>query len=384
MRKPLTLLPGAAFLLFVCVGITGCNRAPANPVAATPTIVTVAHPIQREVIESGEFTSRTAAVESVQVRARVTGYLDKINFAEGAEVKADEVLYEIDPRPYKAVFDQAKGNLEVFEARLKRQDADLARARNLLSTGALAREDYDKALGDRGETAASIAAQHATIARAKLDLDFTKVLAPVAGRVSRTQITKGNLVKADDTVLTTLVSLDPMYAYFDVDENTVLRVQQLIREGKAKSARDVKINVTLRLANGFDYPEPGPIDFVDNQVDPKTGTLRLRGVFPNPKRVLTPGLFGRVRVPIGYAHPAILIADRALSTDQGQRIVFVIDSKNEVARRPVEIGSVHDGLRVIESGLTLEDRVIVDGVQSVKPGAIVQPKTIEMAPPKKE
>jgi RND family efflux transporter MFP subunit len=352
MRKPLAALTGTGVLLVICATLVGCSRTPVALTSAPP-LVTVGYPVQREVTDSAEFTGRVAAVESVQVRARVSGYLNKIDFTEGKEVKAGDLLYEIDPRPYQAALAQAEGNLGLFESRFRRQEADVARAQSLYTTNALSREDYDKAVGDRGETIASIRAQKGIIDRAKLDLGFTKITAPVAGRVSRTQITLGNLVKADDTLLTSLVSLDPIYVYFDVDEGTVLRVQELIRAGKAKSAREGGMKVSLRLANGKLYPDAGTVDFVDNQVDPKTGTLRLRGVFTNEKRVLTPGLFGRVRVPIGDPHQALLVADR--------------------------VGALHDGLRVIESGLQPSERVIIDGLQQVKPGTIVQPKLIDMA-----
>ncbi len=362
----------------LCFGMTGCGRPLSEAPVSAPTPVSVSYPVERDVTNYEEATGRTDSVESVQVRARVNGYLDKINFQEGALVKQGEVLYEIDPRPYKAVLDQALGNVASMEARLKRQDADLRRAEKLVGTSALSREEFDKIVGDRGETAASFASLRAAVDRAKLDLDFTKVLAPVSGRIGRTLITRGNLVVADNTILTTIVSLDPMYAYFDVDENTVLRVRQLIREGKAKSARETEVPVQLALANEEGFPHKGTINFVDNQINPKTGTLRIRGLFPNKDEVLAPGSFARVRVPIGEPHKALLVTERAIDTDQGQKIVYVVNEKNEVVSRPIRLGPRDDGLRVIEDGLKPGERVIVNGLQQVRPGAAVEPKLVDM------
>jgi RND family efflux transporter MFP subunit len=220
------------------------------------------------------------------------------------------------------------------------------------------------------------------VASRQLDLDYTKVTAPVSGRVSRYVVTVGNLIQSGDqnggTLLTTVGSVDPMYAYFDVGEHTVLRVRQLVRAGKAKSARDGELPVWLGLANEDGYPYRGTINFVDNQVNPKTGTLRLRGVFPNQDEALSPGYFARVRVPIGFPHQALLVSDRALDTDQGQKVVFVVDKDNQVVSRPVRIGALHDGLRAIEGGVKPGERVIVNGLQQVRPGITVEPRLVDM------
>jgi RND family efflux transporter MFP subunit len=342
--------------------------------------VTVSRPIEREVVDYNSFTGRTAAVESVEIRARVSGYLDKIHFREGSEVKQGDLLFEIDPRPYRTALDQAKGNLASAEARLKRQDADVARAEQLVSTNAISRQDYDLAVGDRGETAASLQALRAAVERANLDLEFAKINAPISGRIDRALVTVGNLVAADSTVLTTIVSLDPIYAYFDSDEATVLDYRQLIREEKAISAEEAKLPVYVGLANEQGYPHEGVIDFVSNQLNPGTGTLRVRGVFSNEHRILSPGLFVRVRVPIGSPRRALLVTERALDTDQGQKILYVINDKNVVASRPVRIGALHDGLRIIEEGLHPQDGVIVNGLQYVRPGATVEPTLVDMPP----
>jgi RND family efflux transporter MFP subunit len=363
------------------LGLTGCSRAPLE-VPAAPTPVTISHPVEQEVTDYADFTGRTAAVDSVDVRARVWGYLDKVNFKEGDLVKEGDVLFEIDPRTYQAALDQAEGNQASTLARLERLNADLGRAQRLLERRVINREEYDKVEGDRGETAASRAALKAAVERAKLDLEYTKVTAPVSGRVSRYVVTVGNLVQAGDqgggTLLTTIVSVDPMYAYFDVDEHTALRVRQLVREGKSDSPRDGGYPVLLGLANEEGYPHQGTINFVDNQVNPKTGTIRVRGVFPNKDQALLPGLFARVRVPIGRAHQALLVSDRALDSDQGQKILYVVNDKNEVVSRPVRIGALHDGRREITAGLKSGERVIVTGLQQVRPGITVEPKLVDM------
>ena len=272
-----------------------------------------------------------------------------------------------------------------MEARVARLDADLARVQKLVGSGAITREEYDKVVGDRGEAVASREALKAAVERAKLDLQYTKVIAPISGRVSRYFVTVGNLVQAGDqgggTLLTTIVSLDPMYAYFDVDEHTALRVRQLVREGKADSPRDGGFPVSLGLANEEGFPHEGTINFVDNQVNPKTGTIHVRGVFANKDQVLLPGFFARVRVPIGRPHKALLISDRALDNDQGQKILYVVDEKNEVVARPVQVGALHGGLREITDGLKSGERVIVNGLQQVQFGVKVDPKLVDMPLP---
>jgi RND family efflux transporter MFP subunit len=369
-------------VLGICVGLAGCAAAPSGAPVPASTPVTVSHPAERYVTDYADFTARTAAVDSVEVRARVWGYLDRVNFKEGDLVKKGDVLFEIDPLTYKAALDQAVGNLASIEARVERLDADLARARRLVGTRAIGREEFDKIAGDRGEAAASRAALKAAVERARLDLGYTRVIAPISGRVSRYVVTVGNLVQAGDqgggTLLTTIVSVDPMYAYFDVDEYTALRVRRLVREGKSDSPRDGGFPVWLGLANEAGHPHRGTINFVDNQVNPKTGTIRLRGVFPNKEQVLLPGLFARVRAPVGRPQKALLVSDRALDTDQGQKVLYVVNNKNVVVSRPVRLGALHDGLREITEGLKPGERVIVNGLQQVRPGVTVEPTVVDM------
>jgi RND family efflux transporter MFP subunit len=378
----LRLAIASALVPGLCLALAGCTRAPSEAPAAAPPPVTVSYPVEREVTDYADFTARTAAVDSVELRARVSGYLDKVNFKEGALVKKGDVLFEIDPRTYQAVLKHAEGNFAAAEARVVRLNADFARAQRLIGTGAMSREDFDKISGDRGEGVASQAALKAAVERAQLDLGFTKVTAPVSGRISRYFVTVGNLVQAGDltggTLLSTIVSVDPMYAYFDVDEHTVLRVKQLIREGKAKTPDDPDIPVWLGLANEDGHPHRGSIHFIDNQVNPRTGTLRVRGVFPNKDEALSPGYFARVRVPIGVPHTALLVTERALDTDQGQKVVYVVDKDNRVVAHPVRLGALHDGRREITDGLKPGERVIVNGLQLVRPGVTVESKLVDM------
>ncbi len=381
MRNSSTLLARCGLVLGLSLVLMGCAREPSAGPSTAPITVPVSKPEERKIRDYSDATGRVAAVDSVEVRPRVWGYIDKFTFKEGALVKKGDVLFEIDPRTYKAALTQAEGNLASAQAKAKRLEADLKRADLLLAKQSISQQDYDKTVSDRGEAVASVTALKGTLEQAKLDLGFTKVTAEVSGRVGRALVTEGNLVQSGQTgatVLTTLVSVDPMYVYFDVDERTVLRVRQLIREGKAKSARDVPLPVYLSLANEEDFPHKGHLDFVDNQVNPKTGTLRIRGVFPNADEFLAPGYFARVRVPIGFPHDALLISDRAIDSDQGQKIVYVVDESNKVAVRPIRLGDLHDGLRVVEDGLKAGERILVTGLQQVRPGQIVEPTLVKM------
>jgi RND family efflux transporter MFP subunit len=365
-------------IMLGCAALGGCGAPQAAPGPPPPPEVFVSSPVARQVTDYEDFPGRTEAVVSVDIRARVNGYLDKVNFKEGTEVKQGDVLFEIDPRPYKAALDQAVGNLASMEARLKRLDLDLGRAQRLVGTTAMSREDYDKIVGDRGETAASLQALRAGVQRARLDLDFTKVLAPSSGRISRRYIDPGNLVKTDDTLLTTLVSLDPIYAYFDLDERTTLRLQRLFREHHIDWTGETALPVYLGLADEEGFSQQGKINFADNRIDPDTGTWRLRGVFPNPQRVLSPGLFVRVRLPIGNPYQAILISEQALGTDQGQKFVYVVSDDGDPVYRQVKVGRLHEGLRVITAGLQKNEKVVVSGLQRVHPGGKVNAKVVDM------
>jgi RND family efflux transporter MFP subunit len=376
---------GFVLVLGVLANMPGCARVSSDTPAA-PTQVTVSRPVEQVITDYVDFTGRTAAVDSVEVRAHVWGYLHKVNFNEGALVRNGDVLFELDPRPYQALLSQAQAKVTQDEAQLKYDESEYQRNLRLVNTGAVSRSDLEKTSAARGVDIANIAADKAVVAARQLDLEYTKVIAPISGRVSRYVVTVGNLIQSGDqgggTVLTTIVSVDPMYAYFDVDEHTALRVRQWIREGKSDSPREGGFPVTLGLANEAGFPHRGTINFVDNQVNPRTGTIRLRGMFPNKDQVLLPGFFARVRTPIGRPHKALLVSERALDTDQGQKVVYVVSEKNEVLSRPVQLGALQDGLREITEGLQPGELVIVNGIQQVRPGLTVEPKLVNApAPP---
>jgi RND family efflux transporter MFP subunit len=380
MKYRFRLRVGSALLLGFCLGLVGCARGPSEPPKATPISVTVSIPVERNVTDYADFTARIAAVDSVEVRARVWGYLEKVNFKEGALVKKGDVLFELDPRPYQAMLNQAKAKVAQDEAQLKFDEAEYRR--NIAGGSAVSRSDLDKSAAARDVDIANVEADKAMAASRHLDLEYTKITAPIAGRVSRYGVTVGNLIQSADqasvTLLTTIVSVDPMYAYFDMDERTVQRVGPLIRDDKVKSASNTGWPVALGLATEDGFPHQGTINFVDNQVNPKTGTLRVRGVFPNGDEALSQGFFARVRVPIGQPHKTLLVSDRALDNDQGQKILYVVNDKNEVVSRPIRVGALHDGLRAIEDGLKPGERVIVNGLQLVRPGITVEPKLVDM------
>jgi RND family efflux transporter MFP subunit len=381
MNTPRIVRAGALLALGSCPAFVGCTPAPlAAPPDPTPVVVSL--PVEREVTEYAAYTGRVAAVDSVEVRSHVWGYLDKVNFKEGALVKKGDVLFELDPRPYQALLEQATAKVAQDEAQLTYDDAEYRRNQKLVATGAVTQSDLEKTAAARAVDVANVAADRAAAAARRLDVEYTKVTAPVGGRVGRYVVTVGNLIQSGDqgggTLLTTIVSVDPIYVYFDADEYTVLRVRRLIREGKFRSARDVEMPVWIGLANDDGFPHRGVVNFVDNQVNPKTGTLRLRGVFANKDETLAPGYFTRVRLPIGVPHRALLVNERALDTDQGQRVLYVVEQDNTVATRPVRLGAVHDGLREITAGLKPGERVVVTGLQQVRPGAKVEPKVVEM------
>ncbi len=359
--------------------IAGCHSEPPPMMAMPPPTVTISQPVERPVIDYDEYTGRTAAVEEVEVRARVSGYLLKRNFKEGSEVQRGDLLFLIDQRPFQTVLDSTRGQVAQWEAKRARAEADVARNQRLLPKGAASQKDLDNAMADLGEARAAIQSGQAAVQRAALDLEFTKVTAPISGRISRTFMTEGNLVNADATVLTTIVSLQPMYAYFDVDERSMLRYQQLARAANQQNPRETRLPVLLTLANEEGGPQPGILDFIDNRVDSTTGTIRMRGVFPNANRILTPGLFVRMRIPGSDTYSALLVTDRAISTDQGQKHVWVVNDQNVVEYRPVNIGAIQsDGLRVVKAGLKSGEWLVTNGLQRVRPGVTVVPHRGDM------
>ncbi len=386
MKHRTALLLGAC-LLPAALGLLGCRRNQAGPPPPTAPTIPVSLPVEREVTDYVDFTGRTDAVNSVGIRPRVTGYLTETPFKEGSEVKKGDVLFQIDPRPYQAQLDQANAQVALNQASLKLAQATLERVRPLVTTGAASRQELDEDVAAVNEAEARIKASQAAVEVYKLNLEFCKVTSPIDGVVSRFYYTVGNLVTQDQTLLTTVVAPDPMYAYFDMDEPTLLSIRRAINEGRIKvpsDRSDIPILMGLQGEDGF--PQKGKFNFINNVVNPSTGTIAVRGVFPNPKpengsRVLSPGMFVRIRLPIGQAHPALLVIDRAVGADQDKRFVYVVGPDNKVQYRRVRTGPLEpDGLRVVneyneddKTGIKKDERVVVGALQQVRPRMEVQP-----------
>lgn len=338
--------------------------------------VTVAPAMMRPVSDSADFTGQLQAVDTVDVRPRVGGYVDAVMFKEGAEVHQGDVLFRIDPRPFQAEVDRLTANRAQAQAQLGLAQANAARAKRLLEQHAISQEDADSMSTGEQSASASLAAATAALATAKLNLDWTQVRAPIDGRVSNARIMPGNLVTSSD-VLTSVVSVNPVYVYFDVDEQTWLKLDRLRRDA-TKSGRAARIEATMGLADEQGYPHTGRIDFVDNQVHANSGTMRLRAVFDDEGGLLTPGLYAHVRLQSGQPRPRLLIDDRAVGTDLGNQFVYVVDAQHKVEYRKVDTGPLFHGLRVIDNGLNAGDVVVINGLQRVRPGAEVTPQQVAM------
>jgi RND family efflux transporter MFP subunit len=365
--------------LLHCSG--GCDRKSAAAPPPPPPQVEVTHPLRGEVTDYADYVGRTEAIDSVQVRARASGYLQNVNFKEGELVKKGQVLFEIDPRVFEAQVASSRAQVASAEATLKRARSDNARYQELAANtpGAVSKQDVDKFQAVADQAIADLQAAQAALAQNQLNLGWTKVTAPLDGRISRYFATIGNLITQDQTVLTTIVSTGRIYAYFDMDDTTVLRVRQLTREGKAKFGQEGGVApVYLRLENEKGFPHQGQINFEENTITPRTGTLRVRGVFANQDGALQPGYFVRLRVPIGTPHQALLVPDRAIDNDQGRKVLRVVNEKNQVVSRRIQVGAMDGGFRVIADGLEHDDRVIVTGLLQARPGATVQPKFVNL------
>jgi RND family efflux transporter MFP subunit len=347
----------------------GCR--PVAPTAAAqakkPLEVDVRLPETRTLVEHEEFAGRLVAAEGIEIKARVSGELEKVLFKDGDDVAAGQPLFEIDARPYQAEFDRTVALVAQLESRVQKLSRQESRAKNLLSRQSISQEDYETAAFDLAEAQSGLAAARAAHDLAELNLGFTKISSRIAGRISRHLVDPGNLVQADHTPLARVVALDPIHAYFDVDERTVLRLQRLIRAGKMASARDREILVDVKLADEDESSLQARFNFVDNEVDASTGTLLARAEIANPDRMLAPGLFVRLRVPVGEPQPALLIPEEALASDQGERYVYVANADNKVEYRRVKVGWREAGQRVILSGLESADRVIVSNLQRIRP-----------------
>jgi RND family efflux transporter MFP subunit len=365
------------FILFaVTLGFqAGCESKQAPPPAAPK--VTVSRPIVQEIIEWDEYTGRLEATESVEVRARVSGYLQAIHFKDGALVKKGDLLFVIDPRPYQAEVDRVTAELQLAQARLELAKSDYARAQKLLQFRAISQEEADTRAATERQAQEAVEAARAGVKAAKLNVEFTRVTAPITGRISRKLVTEGNLINggtAESTLLTTIVSMDPIYVYFEADERSYLKYARLSKNGKRPSSREARNPVYLALADEKGFPRRGYIDFVDNRLDPKTGTMTGRAVFSNPELALTPGLFGRVRLQGSTSYEAVLVPDEAVGSDQAQKFVFVMNGDNTVEYRTVQLGPLVHGFRVIREGVKSDDWLIVSGIQRAKAGLKVSPE----------
>jgi membrane fusion protein, multidrug efflux system len=386
VRLAVLKLPVGAALAAVAFLLVGCDRPRAVPPTTRPK-VTVSQPILREVMEWDEYTGRLAAVESVEVRPRVSGYLQSIHFNDGQIVQKGALLFVIDPRPYQAEVSRAEAELGLAKARLELAQSDVVRAKRLLQFRAISAEEADTRVATERQAQEQVQAASAAVEAVKLNVEFTRVTAPISGRISRKLVTEGNLINggtAQSTLLTNIISLDPIHCYFEADERSYLKYVRLARAGKRPSSREVKNPLYLALADEKGFPHKGYMDFVDNRLDPNTGTMTGRAVIPNPDLTLSPGLFARVRLPGSAKYRALMLPDEAIGTDQSQKFVFVVDGESLVEYRAVQVGPTINGLRVVREGLKPEDWVIVNGVQRATSGAKVDPQRREISVPQRD
>jgi RND family efflux transporter MFP subunit len=369
---------GLVMVLAACGERGGEGQAQAQD---APPTVTVANPVQREVTEWDEYVGRFRAVDHVEVRARVSGYLQSVEFKDGQLVEAGDLLFVIDPRPFQVQVDQAKAALDEARSQVRLALRDVNRARPLLERGNIAESTFDERLQALEEGRASVKVAEAALAAAELELEFTTVEAPVAGRMSRTQVTLGNLVTggaAGATLLTTLVSTDPIHFYFDVSEADYLKYTRLDREGARPSSRETANPVRLALLDEDEFVHEGRMDFVENTVDFDSGTVTGRALVDNPDGLLIPGLFAKIRLVGSGTYDALLLPDEVIGTDQNNRFVLTVGEDNTARYNQVTLGPIIDGLRVIRSGISADDRVITNGLQRARPGAPVTPEEGEI------
>jgi membrane fusion protein, multidrug efflux system len=406
--------------------LAGCQRVPAQVPAAEAPVVPVSHPVQRYVTDFVDYTGRTNAKNSVAIQPRVTGYLVKMPFKEGAEVKKGELLFEIDPRPYQAQLEAAQAQVAQYEASLRYATATNDRFKTLFQKqpGAVSERELDQYRALEDQAIANLKLANANLDSAKLNLDWTKVTSPINGQISRYYLTHGNLVNQDMTQLTTVVSMDPMYVYFDMDEPTFLRINKAISEGDISPVKEdgeprpmlsassvgflgstlgqgpllaisaynaattgANVEILMGLQGEDGYPHRGVVNFIDNQVNPSTGSIAVRGQYPNPKlpggaQLLVPGMFVRIRLPIDRPHSALLVKDSAITSDQGMKYVYVVDAENKAQQRSVTLGALQeDGMRVIAKGLQPNDWVVIGSLQQIRPRLLIQPEQMTMTPP---
>jgi RND family efflux transporter MFP subunit len=347
--------------------------------APPPPAVTVSKPLVKEMQEWSDFTGQFEARESVEVRARVSGYLESINFVDGQLVKKGDLLFVIEPRPFELALETAKAQLAQTEAQVQLAQQQLERTAQLLKNDYATKETYDERVSQVAIATASRDAALAAVNQAQLNLDYTRVIAPVSGRMGRHEVSVGNLVMGgitgSTTLLTTIVSLDPIWLVFNVSEGDGMTYKRLVQKGEIKSPRDNAVEVQGQLMDEKAWTLKGAIDFVDNQYDRSSGTIRVRAAFPNPDLFITPGQFGRVRVPMSQLHPTMLVPDAAVVTDQSVKLLFTVAPDGTVVPKPVELGPVtDDNLRIVRSGITADDEVIINGLLRARPGQKVTPE----------
>ena len=367
-------------LAVVSATLSACarNEAATNAAAPPPPQVTVAQVISKPVTEFDEFTGRFEAIDRVEIRPRVSGYISSVNFTEGSEVKKGDVLFVIDQRPYAAELKHAQAQLAQAKSALGLAKSEKARATNLLAQHAISQEEFDTRSSGDEQAQANVQLAEANLDTAQLNMTYTRVTAPINGRISRANVTLGNLVTNGQTLLTTLVSLDPIYVRFDGDEQAYLRYVKAAKDRAAAGSKEAMSPVLVGLADEAGYPHPGVMVFQDNEVDPQTGTIRTRAKLDNHDRAFTPGLFARVRLMGDKKFDALLINDSAVGTDQTVKYVLVVGADNKVEYRPVKLGPVIDGLRVVREGVKVGDTIVVNGLQRVRPGSPVSPQRVAM------
>jgi RND family efflux transporter MFP subunit len=376
-RFPYLLGFGMLALLLVA----GCSQAPLAGPEKKAVEVVVTESIRGRVEDYQDFTGRLDGLRTVEIRARVSGFVMEAPFKEGDHVKEGDLLFQIDRRPYQAALNQAEANLKLAEADRNLQEKNVVRARQMVNSNSIGREEFDTMVATGEKARATVGATQAARDLAQLNLDYTHVIAPISGRVSRRFVDPGNLITADNTMLTTVVSDHQLYAYFDVDERTYLDLVGSPAPSQGSWFTHLQYPVLMRLANEDKFERSGFIDFIDNRVNANTGTVRMRGVFDNPKGVLKAGLFVRIRLPIGTPYEAVLIPDETLQSDQGRKYAYVVNGKNQVEYRTVTVGQEIGEWRVIKDGLSKGERVILSGQQRVRKGTEVQVKVKELPRP---
>ncbi|MGJ8676593.1 MAG: efflux RND transporter periplasmic adaptor subunit [Akkermansiaceae bacterium] len=372
----------SAISLSLLALVTSCSKKD-DPAAQAPAQqampVQVAHPIEKEIVQFSDFTGRLEAVESVDIKPRVSGYIESIHFQEGKRVQKGDLLYVIDSRPFQAIVNQLDAQITQAETALSLADSNLKRSKKLIESRAISQEEADIRESEALQAKADLAAAKAELDAAALNLEFTKVTAPISGIADREYVTVGNLVTGDQTSLTSIVSHDPIDAYYEIDERSFLQGVRRFFDGKSPGrGSEIKIPAYLGLDDEEGFPHEGVINFASNQLNPNTATMMVRARFDNKDEFLTPGLFARIRIPISSEKPAILIPDTAIGADQSIRYVWVVNEDNTTERRSITLGGKHEKFRVVHDGISISDRVILKGIQFIRPGIPVDPQMSEL------